>query len=309
MTLATTQGADRFEEISDNDVETLIRGGIPTNTDLIPLRRVVAELRSLGHWPISESFIEFHAAEAAELCAARHAPTSVGRRQGRRVVDSVRRRTATAAATLAMFASATGVAVASDAAVPGDWNYGIDRALEVVGIGAGGEAERLDELQAIEGSDVATAHASERLARINELLAYIQGADRVDGATVSDMANDGSGKPEDPGAVGRANQPEDPGAAGRANQPDDPGAAGRANQPEDPGATGGGSQPEDPGAAGRANKAEDQSAAGDLVQEENADAADKENKAEDQGAAGGLVQSEDRGGADRANKPEKAATP
>lgn len=37
------------------------------------------------------------------------------------------------------------VGVASDSAVPGDPTYGLDRALEWVGIGAGGAAERLEE--------------------------------------------------------------------------------------------------------------------------------------------------------------------
>jgi hypothetical protein len=294
MRAATTQGADRFEEIDDRDVETIIRGGIPANTNLIPLRGVVAELRSLAHWTIPESFIEFHAAEAAELCAARHPSPSRGRGHGRRAVHSVRRRMATAAATLAVFVSATGVAVASDGAVPGDWNYGIDRALEFAGIGAGGEGERLQELQVLEGPDVATAGSNVRPAWVTGLLHYLKDAESVDGSSVSENAGNGAGRPEDPGAWGRANKPEDPGAAGGEGQPEDPGAAGRANQPEDPGAAGGAGQPEDPGAAGRVNQPEDPGAAGGVGQ------------LEDSGGAGLANKPEDPGGADN---PKKASTP
>ncbi len=257
MRAATTPDDDRLEEMNDGDVETLIRGGVPSNTDLIPLRVIVAELRSLAHWTISDSFIEFHAAEAAELCAARHVPTPIGRGHGHRVVDSVRRRTATAAATLAMLASATGVAVASDSAVPGDWNYGIDLALEVVGIGAGDDGERLHELEVLEGLDVVIVHSSEGSARVTQLLGYLKDADSVDGSSVSEIAGDGAARPEDPGAIGRANKPEDPGAAGSSGQPEDPGAIGRANKPEDPGASGRAGKPEDPGAERSSGQAED----------------------------------------------------
>ncbi|HET9259041.1 MAG TPA: hypothetical protein VFP42_02805 [Acidimicrobiia bacterium] len=283
--------------MNDLDVETVIRGGHPVSSDLIPLTRVVAELRSLAHSTISESFIEFHAAEAAELCAARHVSTSYVPGPGRRLVSSVRRRTATAAATLAMFASATGVAVASDGAVPGDWNYGIDRALEFAGIGAGGELERLHELQVLEGSNVAAAGSSELSARVTQLLGYLGDADSVDGSRVSEIVNGGAAKPEDPGASGRANKPEDPGASGRANQPEDPGASGRANKPEDPGASAGANKPEDPGASGKANKPEDPGAG-----------AESSGQEEDSGAGRSSGQAEDPGASGKANKPDDPGT-
>jgi len=55
-----------------------------------------------------------------------------------------RKITATLAAT-ALFGGLTGVALAADGAAPGDALYGIDTALEAIGIGDGGTAERLAE--------------------------------------------------------------------------------------------------------------------------------------------------------------------
>ena len=308
MRAATSQGADRFEGMNDRDIEELIRGGIPTNAELIPLRAILAELRSLAHRTVSESFIELHVTEAAELAAAQHVKASGPRLadRGRRVVNGARRRTATAAAALTMFASATGVALASDDAVPGDWDYGIDRALEVVGIGVGGESERLHELQVLEGVDVAAVRSNERSARVTDLLTYLKDAESVDGSSVSEIASNGAGKPEDPGGSGRANKPEDPGAAGSAGQPEDPGASGRANKPEEPGATGGAVEPDDPGASGRANKPEEPGATGGAVEPEDPGGSGNANEPEEPGATGGVVEPEDPGGAGSANQPEDA---
>ena len=264
MKAAPTQGVDTFEEMYDRDIETLIGGGIPANTDLIPLRGILAELRSLAHSTVSESFIEFHVAEAAEFASARHvnAASSLVGGHGRRLVNGARRRTATAAATLAMFASATGVALASDDAVPGDWDYGIDRALEVAGIGAGGEEERLHELQVLDGLAVVAARSNDRSVP-SDLLPYLKEADSVEGSSVSEIANNGAAKPEDPGSVGKANQPDDPGGSGGAGQPEDPGGSGGAAMPEDPGSVGRANQAEDPGSSGSASQPENPGGADD----------------------------------------------
>ncbi|MGD2044435.1 MAG: hypothetical protein PVJ28_12355, partial [Acidimicrobiia bacterium] len=150
MTGHIGQAVDRFEELFDRDIETLLNGGTPANTDLIPLRRVVEELRSLADPPLSVGFIEFHAAESASTAAQTRAQSPARRRTGRvdGLVRNLRRRATATVATLVMLTSATGMAWAADGAVPGDWYYGLDRALESIGIGAGGAAERLQELEA-----------------------------------------------------------------------------------------------------------------------------------------------------------------
>jgi hypothetical protein len=54
-------------------------------------------------------------------------------------------RLGTSLATLALLVGTTGVAVASDAAIPGDPLHGFDLAFENIGIGAGGAEERISE--------------------------------------------------------------------------------------------------------------------------------------------------------------------
>ncbi len=58
-----------------------------------------------------------------------------------------------AAALLVAVTLSGGLAYAANGAKPGDFLYGLDRALEVIGIGDGGADERLRELLALEGDD------------------------------------------------------------------------------------------------------------------------------------------------------------
>jgi len=81
------------------------------------------------------------------------------------------------AATVAITVVGAGVAIAADGAAPGDALYGIDRALENVGIGAGGITERFDEVaRLIDTNRVADAlnHASEVLADLPQELEIAQ---------------------------------------------------------------------------------------------------------------------------------------
>jgi hypothetical protein len=80
-----------------------------------------------------------------------------------------------------------GVAYASNGAAPGDLLYGLDRALEAVGLGDGGAAERLAEVQAlIDQGDAARGlhHAVESVLGMSEGIAeardaLLAAADRV----------------------------------------------------------------------------------------------------------------------------------
>jgi uncharacterized membrane protein YgcG len=75
-------------------------------------------------------------------------------------------RLVTAALSAVLIVGLAGVADAADAAAPGDPLYGLDRALEQVGINAGGLDERLDEAQALAddgNSAEALAHLAETL--------------------------------------------------------------------------------------------------------------------------------------------------
>jgi hypothetical protein len=138
-----------WTELIDRDLDLLIDGKQPHNTDLAPLRSFVNTLSSFGVTELSPGFSEDHAAEGAAMARARLSDTTVSLSTGRRLTLGLKRRVTAAATSLMMIVGMTGVAWAADSAVPGDWNYGIDRALESLGIGAGGVEERLQELAVV----------------------------------------------------------------------------------------------------------------------------------------------------------------
>lgn len=102
----------------------------------------------------SDHFLLTCAARAAEEARALYEESQVSAEDDFSMTFSERlRRRATAfAATAAVVLGLSGMAWAADGAAPGDWYYGIDRALEAVGIGAGGAEERLLEVAASNGA-------------------------------------------------------------------------------------------------------------------------------------------------------------
>lgn len=116
-----------------------------------PLDRFIENLRSEAD---TTDFT--HLSEAAVARATRG---SVWRR--------LRTRAATVAASFTLvFGAAGGVAYAANGAVPGDTLYGIDRALEKIGIGNGGADERLTEIRSlVDSGDVGAGlhHAAETI--------------------------------------------------------------------------------------------------------------------------------------------------
>jgi hypothetical protein len=149
MRSETAPREDMWSELIDRDLDLLIDGKQPYNSDLAPLRSFVSTLGSFGVTELSPGFPEDHAAEGAAMARARLSIPTVPLSTGRRLALGLRRRVTAAATSLMMIVGMTGVAWAADSAVPGDWNYGIDRALESMGIGAGGAEERLQELAVI----------------------------------------------------------------------------------------------------------------------------------------------------------------
>jgi len=141
------------------------------------------------------------------------------------------RAAAIVAAVLVTFGGLSGVAIAANGAAPGDALYGIDRALEAVGIGNGQSTERLHEVKALvdrghpdravqhatdlveddSGAQEALLAAAERIGGFDRntthegvatLLTYLsENVGSVDGPTVADLArsirgNEPSGPPE-----------------------------------------------------------------------------------------------------------------
>ena len=134
----------------DRDLDLLIDGIQSFSDDLAPLESFVNSLGSLDDTAPSAEFLELHAAEAAAAAQTPQAAIAgTGLTARRRLALGLSRRVTAGAASLMMILGMTGVAWASDSAVPGDWNYVIDLALEVIGVGAGGAEERIQELALI----------------------------------------------------------------------------------------------------------------------------------------------------------------
>jgi hypothetical protein len=140
---------------SDQDVESLLSGQMPEDEDLARLAPIVEALHGRHRVTPSKDGVARFAARAAEIAiSTRPAPagTAVPARattRSRRFVLALRTKMATGLAALLLLSGMTGVAVASNGAAPGGILYGIDQALEAIGIGDGGAEERIAEAQAL----------------------------------------------------------------------------------------------------------------------------------------------------------------
>lgn len=226
---------DYFDEmwgrrLTDAEVERLLLGQAPDDDSLSPLSSFIDALAAEAV-DVEEGTLRHHAAIASRIAAetaSSPAPTAP------RLVPTSRRRVAALLAATLLVGGAS-VATASDHAVPGDWNYGLDRAVERVGLNDGGSAERLAEVIALveageiglglsHSAEILSGHdpeASQALAeaaarvvengseqseetrlKVAELLAYLSthiGSGQL-GSEVSEMARgiggpDGSGAP------------------------------------------------------------------------------------------------------------------
>jgi len=179
------------------------------------IERFIAELR-----------YEADAAQFSELTEP-----AIARGSRRSLIGRLRTRAAAVAAALVVtFGGLGGVAYAANGAAPGDFLYGLDRALEAVGIGNGASDERLAEAAELveqghadhglehaanvvvdPGAQAALRSAAERIGGLDKadahedvaaVLTYLsENAGTVDGATVAEMAgairgNDAPGPPE-----------------------------------------------------------------------------------------------------------------
>jgi len=154
---------------SDQDVERLFCGEKPNNQALATLSPVLSAFQSVS-WPSpSEERVIRFATKAAEVAqAAELEPTTGSPRRGSQSgwLPSLSRGLATGVASILVFSGMTAIAIASDDAAPGDALYGIDRALEAVGIGDGSAAERIAEARVLFDRGEVTAaidHASEAI--------------------------------------------------------------------------------------------------------------------------------------------------
>lgn len=153
--------------ISEQEIERLLTGSPAGNGLHSDLAVFVEKMRSYESYLPSDLLVDRVAAEAATLAlaarelavtGAKVSPPSRGR------WPALSPRTAVAAMSVVMVVGMTGVAAAADSAAPGDPLYGLDRALERIGIGAGSAGERLEEADHLltEGQTLqALEHAAE----------------------------------------------------------------------------------------------------------------------------------------------------
>lgn len=144
-------------EMTHRDVERVLTGEELEDAALTRLHTVLTELHPLGQTSSSDEQMASLAAEAAALTNDTRPESRVGAviddpRRTRPLLVALRERLAVIAVAFFVVVGMTGVAIAADAAVPGDPLYGLDRALEVVGIGDGGTPERIAEARVLAGS-------------------------------------------------------------------------------------------------------------------------------------------------------------
>jgi hypothetical protein len=170
--------------ISNAEVEGLLTGSDPVGrSDLDLLAPLVSMLRAYGARVPSPEAVQRVATEAA--ATAREVRAAAGARVGADPAAWSSRawlkpRYAGALAALLLVLGTSGVAIAADNAAPGAPLYGLDRALERIGIGAGRVDERLEEATSL----VADGQAQQALSHLADAFAQAE----EDGEDVSDLA-------------------------------------------------------------------------------------------------------------------------
>ena len=138
---------EMLSTLSDDDIERVLSGTRPESDEAAQLAAFIDLIRADGVPAPSETAVAQLASQAARLARSTSGPSVVSdvRLRGRWVGSRFRPQLAAAATAVLLLGGTTGVAVAANSAAPGDPLYGIDRALEQIGIGAGHGQERLAE--------------------------------------------------------------------------------------------------------------------------------------------------------------------
>ena len=122
--------------LEDRDIETLLSGESTGSEELADLEAFVAAFATDGGPPRDTAHM------ATALAATARSSTS-------RSVGNAFRRLVVLGASFAIMLAFSGVAMAANGSAPGDLLYGVDRALETVGIGNGGIDERIVEFETL----------------------------------------------------------------------------------------------------------------------------------------------------------------
>ncbi len=157
-------------QISDRDIERFLSGLEPENEVLAELMPRLHNWHARHTGTPSDDKVKAFAVEASQTALAsrpEHTTTAATREpSGRRLARRLSYQLGVGLAALVLVTGMTGVAVASNEAAPGDALYGVDRALEAIGINDGAAAERIAEAQVLldrgQAAD-AVAHAAEAI--------------------------------------------------------------------------------------------------------------------------------------------------
>jgi hypothetical protein len=188
----------RFARLSDEEIERLLDGS-STTSEVADVASFFAEFRKGVTRQVDEATIAHYVHGAAAVAAAGADSINAGsleqsfltpgnvatppeRNTAVKMPFSKRRTVVAALTALTLLGSTTGIAVAANGAKPGDGLYGIDRALEAVGVGDGGGSERAGEIQALfEAGDLprSLTHAAEVIPEV----AGDAGAEATQGAS------------------------------------------------------------------------------------------------------------------------------
>jgi len=130
---------------TDEEIELIITGGAAFDEDLAEFASFLANIREEVVTAPTPAEVDRFARRAAAIARSTHRPTPVTRPGRNRVsLSALRTHAATAVATVAL-AVFSALGLTANAAVPGDLLYGLDLAMEKVGIGNGSLQERLNE--------------------------------------------------------------------------------------------------------------------------------------------------------------------
>jgi len=190
------------KRLSDEDVEAVLSGQAPDDPELAEIARALSALDPERFADTTGEKAAAFARRAAAVARTGELTKLAATARFRRGLSLTPRLAPAAVAAILLFAM-TGVAVASDSSVPGDALYGIDRALERIGIGDGGTSERLEEASILtENGDSAEAlelladslgtessEAANALLRASERIRENQGADSEVADMLEWMAN------------------------------------------------------------------------------------------------------------------------
>jgi len=130
--------------LSDEDVEAVLSGRAFDDPELAEVARVLNALDPQRFVDETGERAAVFARRAAAVARTGEPVKLAATARYRRGLSLTPRLAPAAVAAIFLFAT-TGVAVASDSSVPGNALYGIDRALERIGIGDGGDIERIEE--------------------------------------------------------------------------------------------------------------------------------------------------------------------